>query len=218
VSAASSANSVGARLDHLVYAVPDLAAGVREFTAATGIRPTAGGRHVGRGTANYLVGLGNNAYLEIIGPDPDEPAPPERLTFGIERLTSSQLITWAVAVTDIDTTIARSRAHGYDPGDATTMSRRTADGELLQWRLTPDTVRDRGGVVPFLIDWGVSIHPTSRSLPSVGLESLRAISPQPDLTRRQLGALEVDLVIEEGPVAQLQARLRLPGREAILVS
>ena len=99
---------------------------VREFTAATGIRPTAGGRHVGRGTANYLVGLGNNAYLEIIGPDPDEPAPPERLTFGIERLTSSQLITWAVAVTDIDTAIARSRSHGYDPGDATAMSRRTA--------------------------------------------------------------------------------------------
>jgi hypothetical protein len=51
--------------DHLVYAVPDLAAAVAEFEARTGIRPAAGGSHAGRGTANFLVGLGS-AYLEIM--------------------------------------------------------------------------------------------------------------------------------------------------------
>lgn len=44
-------------LDHLVYVVPDLDAGVARFAEATGVQPVYGGAHVGLGTANYLVGL-----------------------------------------------------------------------------------------------------------------------------------------------------------------
>lgn len=58
-----------AHLDHLVCALPDLAAGVAEFAERTGVTPVAGGSHPG-GTANYLVGFGPATHLEIIGPDP----------------------------------------------------------------------------------------------------------------------------------------------------
>ncbi|WP_312882888.1 VOC family protein [Streptosporangium album] len=34
-------------LDHLVYAVPGLVAGVAEFAARTGVTPAAGGSHPG---------------------------------------------------------------------------------------------------------------------------------------------------------------------------
>lgn len=78
-----------AELDHLVYAVPDLAAGVITFAEATGVTPVAGGSHPG-GTANYLVGLGPAAYLEIIGPDPAVPGARPR-AFGLETLTVPRL-------------------------------------------------------------------------------------------------------------------------------
>jgi Glyoxalase-like domain len=209
--------AAAASLDHLVYAVPDLDEGVRRFAENTGVEPAPGGRHLGRGSANYLISLGTGAYLEIIGPDPDEPEPPDRLPFGIERLAFPKLITWAVAVSDIDTAIAQARARGYDPGAATAMSRRTGDGELLEWRLTPDTILDGGGIVPFLIDWGASAHPTSHSLPSVELDSFSATSPQTDVIERRLAALDLDLAISVGETAQLQAQLQTP-RGAIRLS
>jgi catechol 2,3-dioxygenase-like lactoylglutathione lyase family enzyme len=53
-------------LDHLVLGVPDLEQGAAWFEEITGVRPAFGGRHA-TGTANYLVGLGGDRYLEIIG-------------------------------------------------------------------------------------------------------------------------------------------------------
>jgi hypothetical protein len=62
-------------IDHVVLAVPNLADGVAEFRRLIGVDPVIGGSHTNLGTANYLVGLGGGAYLEIIGPDPDQPDP-----------------------------------------------------------------------------------------------------------------------------------------------
>jgi integrase len=43
------------------------------------------------GTANFLIGLGAGAYLEIIGPDPDQPQPVGGRWFGIDRLTAPRI-------------------------------------------------------------------------------------------------------------------------------
>ena len=59
-----------ARIDHLVYATPDLERGIREIEELLGIRAMLGGQHPGRGTQNASIALGAGAYLEIIGPDP----------------------------------------------------------------------------------------------------------------------------------------------------
>jgi hypothetical protein len=195
-----------------VYGVPDLLAGVHDFARATGIEPIAGGRHLGRATANYLVGLGQRSYLEIIGPDPDaEPADrPRQLTFGIEDLTEPRLLTWAIATTDIDAAVQRARRRGYDPGDAAQMSRRTADGQQLQWRLTPDSIDRHAGLLPFLIDWGPSTHPATAQLPEMTLLTLTVRSPRPDEIRAQFAALAVDLDVSEGPNARIDAVLTGP--------
>ncbi|MFI7609975.1 VOC family protein [Nonomuraea terrae] len=195
-------------LDHLVYATPDLEATSAELERLLGVRAAPGGRHPGFGTRNRLIGLGGRSYLEIVGPDPGQPAPAGARPFGIDGLAAPQLAGWAVAVRDIDAVTARAREHGYDPGEPEEMSRRTPEGELLRWRLTPPQRAGHSGLVPFLIDWGGTRHPADGGLAVVDLMSLRAGHPDPEAVRRDLAALDVQLDLDEGPNPGLTALLR----------
>ncbi|MET9239787.1 VOC family protein [Nonomuraea sp. NPDC003709] len=197
-----------AELDHLVYAVPDLAAGVIAFAEATGVTPAPGGTHPG-GTANYLVGLGPTAYLEIIGPDPAAPGARPR-AFGLETLTAPRLAGWAVRPDDIDETVRRARALGVDPGEVQPLSRRTPAGTLLEWRLTRWADPAAINPVPFLIDWGRTAHPAASGLPQLRLASFTAAHPDPDALRRELAAIDAELEVSKGPEAALRAVLDTP--------
>lgn len=202
---------VPAALDHLVLATPDLATAVDAFARESGVEPARGGRHVGRGTANFLVGLSPTSYLEIVGPDPDQPEPDRPRPFGIDTLDRTRLLTWAVHPAGPDHVVARARADGDDPGDLTPMSRRTPAGELLAWRLTPDR-----GVLPFLIDWGDTPHP-ARGLPTVGLASLVVRSSHPGTTRRRLAALGAgDVEVEPAAADALLAVLTTARGQLVL--
>lgn len=189
-------------LDHLVYATPDLEESVRFVAKLTGVRPVEGGAHPGAGTRNHLLGLGELRYLEIIGPDPDQPEPEAPRPFGIDDLTEPRLAAWAVRAADIEARVARSRAQGYDPGPIEPLSRRTPDGELLRWRLT----LPYEPVVPFLIDWGRTPHP-ARRLPVVPLTEFAGVHPDPADVRTRLAALGVDLEVRAGAAPGLVAVL-----------
>ena len=61
-------------LDHVLFAVADLAAAATEFESRYGLASVQGGRHDGWGTANRIVPLGD-AYLELLAVvDEDEAA------------------------------------------------------------------------------------------------------------------------------------------------
>lgn len=185
-------------LDHIVFAAPELSRAVERFAELTGVSPAPGGQHIGRGTANHLVGLGGDAYLEIIGPDPERPAPPRPRPFGIDRLTEAKVVAWAIHPPDLDARIEAARAAGYDPGAVVPLSRQTPDGETMHWRLTWPDLDAAAGLVPFLIDWGDTPPPPRRGLPTVPLVSLEATHPAPDRLRPALAALGVDLPLRPG--------------------
>lgn len=193
-----------AQLDHLVYAVPDLLTATASFAERYGVRPALGGRHEDKGTRNYLVGLGGSAYLEIIGSDPESDVPPG--WFGIATLTEPKLVTWAVRPADFDATVAGAHAAGYDPGDVESMSRLTPDGSVLAWRLTRRYPLPHDGLVPFLIDWGTTVHPTTSGLPEVELVSFHAEHPDAAAVGRDLAAVGARLEVRTGPKAGLHAR------------
>ncbi|PWI14633.1 hypothetical protein DI272_11030 [Streptomyces sp. Act143] len=193
-------NTIPARLDHLVLATPDLAATVADFTRRTGVAPAPGGVHVGRGTRNFLVSLGGTGYLEIIGPDPEQPEPEGPRPFDVDAVSRARTVTWAISPPDLDAAVATARTRGYDPGDIRPMSRRTPDGTLLAWRLTDGDTQHPSGLVPFLIDWGGTRHPSASGLPVTPLVSLSATAPDPAEIHRLLAALDTELTVAEGPV------------------
>jgi hypothetical protein len=192
-------------LDHIVLAGPHLADTVAWFVELTGVQPAPGGSHVGLGTANELVGLGGAAYLEIIGPDPEQPAPEQPRPFGIDDLAAPRIVTWAIRTGDIDAAVAAARESGYDPGPPRTMSRRTAEGAVLEWRLTAPRFDYGDGLVPFLIDWGRTPHPARRGLPGVPLVEFSGRHPDPASVRPGLGALRADLHLDIGELVTLTA-------------
>jgi hypothetical protein len=190
--------------------VTDLAAAVEEFAARTGVRPTPGGRHPGRGTHNALAALGTDRYLEIIAPDPAQPAPPGPRPFGLDRLMAPRLVTWAVKAPDLDARVGRARAAGYDPGPVQAMGRDRPDGVRLDWRLVRAAEPPGDGLVPFLIDWGATPHPAATAASGCTLVSLRGEHPAPETILPLLAAIGVALPISRGSAPALIATLDTP--------
>jgi Glyoxalase-like domain len=171
------------KLDHIVIGTRDLNEGARYLESCLRCTLAAGGQHVGFGTHNRLLNLGDGAYLELIALDPaqvNNPAMPIQYTapFGLgkaevqEKIANApQLLAWVVATDNL----AQYQSLFEHIGMPTTMRR----GDM-QWTITH---RSDGQPVPSslptLIDWGNltaegAMHPSQR-LPAspVSLEHLR---------------------------------------------
>ena len=105
------------RLDHLVYAVPDLDAGVADLEQRLGVRAAPGGPHPGRGTRNALIALGPESYLEIIAPDPAQSAPAGGRWFGVDPRTPARLAGWAAKGRDLPRLVAAAAQRGIPLGE-----------------------------------------------------------------------------------------------------
>jgi hypothetical protein len=208
------------RLDHLVYAVPDLAKATDDVERRLGVRPTFGGRHASVGTHNAILPLQGATYVELIALDPEREQPPLPPPFGLAHLVEPRLATWAVRSFDVEADLARSREAGYDPGLLVPASRKTPDGRLLEWKLTvrPDRLGD--GVVPFLIDWGTAPHPShahGAGTDRCTLRSLTGAHPDPVDVGAALEALGTPLDLESGERPALRAEIGGPGGALTLV-
>lgn len=196
-------------LDHLVYATADLEKSASDLAELFGCALQPGGSHTGLGTANYLMSLGGSHYLEVIGPDVGQPKPERPRPFGIDDLEKPGLVTFAVSARDIDGQCADALAAGYDPGPVLDMSRKTPEGELLAWRLTPLGSDICDGAVPFLIDWGQTPSP-ARTLPGAcKLVGFEMWYPDVEKVSEKLSALGMSLDVSEG-AKKLVAKLETP--------
>ena len=193
------------RIDHLVYAAPDLDRGVRDIEARLGVRAVPGGQHPGLGTRNALVALGPESYLEIFAPDPDQPPPPLPRAYGIDTLKAPKLVAWFVHDQNLDHLRADAIAKGIPLGEIKSGSRRTPDGLELTWRFTDPRKPVADGILPFFIDWGTSPHPAHSAARGASLVSLRAEHPDAVAVQRMLRELEVDLRVVRGPQPALIA-------------
>jgi hypothetical protein len=200
-------------IDHLVYAAPDLSAAVADIEERFGVRAQAGGKHIGLGTHNALLGLGAQTYLEIIAPDPGQPEPPVPRPFGAGGGCGG-LVSWALACDDIDAAAAGARGHGYDPGPVADGQRTGPTGTVLRWRLTLNAMP--GGLIPFLISWSDTEHPARSAPHGLTLEAFHVEHPDPPSLAPPLTALGADVEIRPAAAAALVARLSGPNGSKVL--
>ena len=196
-----------ATVDHVVYATPDLNQTIESVDRLLGVHPVNGGQHLGRGTRNALVALGPTSYLEIIGPDPEQPRPAAPRPFGIDALPRPRIAGWAAKTADVAAVVRSAAANGIALGAPTPGSRRRPDGVELSWEYTDPRVVLGGGVVPFFINWGRSPHPALTAAPGASLEGLRAEHPQPADIQRILNNLKIDLPVTQGTEPALIATI-----------
>lgn len=178
----------------------------RELENRLGVRASAGGQHPGRGTHNALIGIGPDAYLEIIGPDPLQPEI-RPVWFGIDQLTSPKLVTWAVRVDGLEAFV-KEVSPDVNVGAIRSASRQTPAGTTLSWQLTEPQLVQGVGLVPFLIDWHASQHPAHSAITGPPLVQLRLEHPEPETIRKQLNALRVEVSIEQASTPSLVATFK----------
>lgn len=203
------------KLDHLLWAVPDVDDGIARFKDLTGIEAAIGGTHPGFGTRNALVSFGQT-YIEIIGPDPDQ-ALDGTLGGEFAALSAPYLYSAAFSTDDLGAARAAAARAGLETGEIIEMSRtRPQDGVKLEWAILKLAQPDLGARFPFLIDWKGSPHPSGTTPGGLGLLSFKAVSPRPAALAEAFAAMGMDLPVEAGASPGFVARLSTPKGEITL--
>ncbi|HET7928633.1 MAG TPA: VOC family protein [Actinomycetota bacterium] len=141
------------RLDHVVYAVPDLDEAAVRFRETFGLDSTEGGRHERWGTANRIVPLGDQ-YLELVAAV-DEPLAAGTV-FGrgvLERAAGGGGWFTIAAVAEGLEAIASRLGIEVDSG-----SRTRPDGETVRWRMAGLEDPRREPWMPFFLAWDIPEH------------------------------------------------------------
>jgi len=206
--AAWAAGDVPPLLDHILLGCSGLDSGIDFVAQNTGVRAAFGGVHPGRGTRNALLSLGERRYLEVIAPDPKQdrvdPFAQEQVE-RLKRLASPHLIGWAAHPGDLEKFAVRLREgnvafDGPRPG-----SRQRPDGKLLRWK-TLNLKDDKGGLLPFFIEWGAdSLHPSADAPKGCTLTHFGAATPKPDQLNKISNLLQLDMPVLPDDKTELQA-------------
>ena len=193
------------KLDHLMYAAPDLELGMQQIHELTGIKPVMGGSHPGVGTRNALLSFSADQYLEIIAPDPEQNLAG---TTGevLARNPNSGLRAWAVASDDLAAIRDAAATQNVAARDIINMARTTPDGVALAWQLLflhePHW--------PFFIDWQNSPHPALTAPQGCRLLDFVVTTPDPKQYAALLAALDVQVEVKAGAFG-FSAKLDTPN-------
>jgi len=165
-------------LDHIVIVAPDFQEALKEFENMTGIKPSVVGSLRGLGIKTARVGLDNNAYIEIMAPDPKNSGP---IGAALARdLEEGTLLPYHYAIRSSEVSEMKDdyvpNELGWQP-DHISMFGASQDGTPKKWEMLYLYGHKIGGCVPFYIDWGECDHP-SATIPEVGsLKSLIIRAP-----------------------------------------
>jgi hypothetical protein len=215
-------------LDHIVLATRNLKKACAAFQRLTGIMPSLGGSHVGRGTANYLCALGGDVYLEIVGIDPEQDVDkivveggPQAVPFGIFSMGPEEckVLTFSCAVnggTNHLSDAARTASWLADPIE---MSRKTPSGELLEWSLA--LPKENNNEYPFLIDWTevnrLGLHPSKTSTEGCRLVSLDVEVQDPSSYKDDLNNAGIGHGLFEENLVCVKQRIESPSNRLVMV-
>ena len=204
------------RLDHVVYAVPDLDEAAVRFRGEFGLDSTEGGRHERWGTANRIVPLGDQ-YLEIVAAV-DEPMAAET-AFGrgvLERAArGGGWFTMAAVADDLDAVASRL---GIEVGSG---SRTRPDGQTVRWRMAGLDDQRREPWMPFFLTWDVpdELHPgrarAGHGVRATGLAWVE-VGGDAERLRTWLGGDELPIRVTDGEPGIHRVAISTPDGELVI--
>lgn len=183
------------RIDHLVWYNADLAEGQRHFAGRMNEAPSYGGEHPGEGTANAVMALGPETYLEILGRDPGQGE--EGLDPEVKGLAGSGLYHWAVGGVDVSAVAARAAAAGLQGGGLIPGGRIKPDGTRLEWLCWGLRNHSFGSLIPFFIDWRGSENPAASAPLGGHIASFQILTPEAGKLRGIFDVLGLDFAVIE---------------------
>ena len=208
-----------AEIDHVVVGAATLEQGAEWVERTLGARPSRGGVHEGAGTHNLLLGLGRGCYLEVIAPDPGQPAPEHPRLFDLDDpalrtqlQAEPRLIAYVARTVSLEPLADRLGPRG---GEVRAMRR----GSLSWKMLLPPQRQDLGNLIPPMIQWDGEGHGPKLPDSKVRLASIHAEYPEPDALRAALAerGLGDQVIVRSSPHARLLAHFtRADGTEVVL--
>ena len=203
-------------IDHIVWACRDLESGIEEIEALTGVRAQPGGRHPDLGTHNALLHLGGRCYFEIVAPDPEQDGGP--WSRSLQEMAEPGLLHWVVSQSGLSN--YSNGLSGLIGGDneVIAISRQHPKLGLLNWEILMLPKHSHGCLVPFLIDWGDSTHPTKVLENGCTLRSVRITTPELSDIMKIVSWLGVDADFAEGEVSKLEFLIETPKGEVTLTT
>lgn len=201
VAGASSALA----LDHIVWAVPDLDAGIRTIADLTGVEPVSGGKAPGREQShNALISLGDGAYLEIFSP--------ARAGGGgrwgkLVEDGQPRIVSYALRVTDRFAVLKPAiETAGYSFTGPRAMGRVRPDGGAVNWELLNIAGTPIDDALPFFIDWlGSTPHPSESSPKGATIDSFSVAHPRAG----ELAAIYAGIGVQTPVLASNKAAINL---------
>lgn len=204
------------KLDHIIWAVPDLEAACQRIHALTGIEPQSGGVLPGRTQShNALLSLGNGSYLEILCPARTGTA---KWANYVED-GNSHVIGYAMTVKDrFSHLLAALASARLKPNGPRPFGRVRPDGTKLNWELVHITGTEFDNAMPFFIDWLDSKpHPSVSSPGGIKLSSFAISHPRAKELQNSFKMLSIDTPVVASDRHYMEVTLQTPKGEVRLI-
>ncbi len=190
---------INRKIDHIVYAVPDLTRACDHVESELGIRPQFGGHHKTKGTMNALLNLGNACYLELLAVDESNTDITGPRWMGIDLISEPRITRWSLKSNDLETDQTHIQQFNPALGQISGGKRLTPTGDSLQWHMILPLAHPEIDIIPFMTDWaGSSVHPTDKLINECLLTEMTFTHPEAQRLQIVFDNLAIESTVHKG--------------------
>ena len=200
------------KIDHIVYAVPNLETAMNDLEKLLGVRPIFGGYHTLQGTKNAVLNLGNKCYLEIIAIDFENESIQSPRWMGVDFIEIPTITRWCLKSNDLEKDSQVLKKYVAKMGTIQEGQRKMSDGNLLTWKMIMPLASPTVEFIPFMVDWQYSkIHPTEKMPEVCVLKELNFTHPNPQTLKPIFEGLSLNLNIQKGEKVRISLKIKCPN-------
>ena len=203
----------GFPVDHIALAVPDTEGGVRYVEQLTGVKPTLTKSDPKDFYWSAALGIGEDSFLEVIGPNPDHKGVHPFKSF-MAGLKEPAVMFWYIATDGFDAFVRRVELAGETLSNIVTVDPETSanDSDYTRAGIGKRFETQR----PNVIEWRKRSVEQSTDI-QCRMTGFSLSHPKPDALNGLFEALSIDAVVKKGP-SRIGLTLQRPKGEVTLAN